>query len=168
MCPLSANWANLDAFYKLHGEERRSSRLFSTLQRGIFAIATNGEMTYVSAGWLHTTLTISGGSLLGTKWMFGLDRPMVAVIFARESRVDAAQTVWWPLLETFVTSINNGSPIRSSLQALCPIWGNFKTVSKKHKPSSFHSEERRKKIKRLEDTGGCGFPLETHEGFRDL
>jgi len=67
--------------------------------------------TCLQAG--HTALTVRGGSLLSTNWMFASDRPIVAAILAPESHVDAAQTAWWPLLETLVTSINNGSLVRS-------------------------------------------------------
>lgn len=110
--------------------------------------------TCLQAG--HTALTVRGGSLLSTNWMFASDRPIVAAILAPESHVDAAQTAWWPLLETLVTSINNGSLVRSSLQALCPLWDALETVSKKqNKPSSFPWKEPRKVIRSFEGMGGA-------------
>jgi hypothetical protein len=103
-------------------------------------------------------------------WIHGSDLPTVANIFAREFDVDAAGAAWWPLLETFLTSISHGIDVDGTLRTLCPLWAKLKKAHKKHKSASFFSGEQRKALKNLKRSKtcpGCGSLTESHEILKE-
>lgn len=165
------NEVNLDAFYKLHGQERKLSRLVRSLRDGISAITTRGDTMYIPAGWLHATMTVRAGSLLGMNWIYGFNLPIVADIFAREFDTDPVEASWRPLLETFFLSITTSTDMNDELRILCPLWGRLGQALKEDKNASFLSKERREKSKRLkgiETCPGCSLPIASHKVLKEL
>lgn len=161
---------NLDEFYKLHGQERKFSRLVNVLQEGACAITTQGDTLYMPPGWLHATLTVQAGSLLGINWTCGSDSPVVASIFAREVAADLAagssQSSWWPLLETCDISTSASTGTEDVLETLCPHWENLGKLVKRNKNAAFPAKEHKEMFKRFKKKRicpGCNQSITSHE-----
>ena len=73
------------------------------------AIATQGETLYMPPGWLHATLTVRGGCLLGVNWTRGSDLPMVANIYAREFKADRKEASHQLLLNSGSMAYSTGN-----------------------------------------------------------
>jgi hypothetical protein len=152
--------SNLDAFYALRGWECKFQRLALALEDGVCAITTQGETLYMPPGWLHATLTVRGGCLLGVNWTRGWDLPMVANIYAREFKADREEASHQLLLYSGSMAYSTGNDTDELWTVLCPLWSLLRDSLKKKPPQEY--SKLRKHSNRAKVCPGSNKPPASH------
>jgi hypothetical protein len=151
---------NLDAFYALRGQECKFQRLALVLEDGMCAITTQGKTLYMPAGWLHATLTVRGGCLLGVNWTRGSDLPMVANIYAREFKADCEEASHQLLLNSGSMACSTSNDTDELWTVLCPLWSLLRDSLKKNPPQEY--SKLREHSNRAKVCPGCNKPPASH------
>ncbi|THY45146.1 hypothetical protein D6C99_06528 [Aureobasidium pullulans] len=130
LCPPTTS--NLDNFYKISGEERKFVRLQHVLRDGVCAITTQGETLYIPSGWLHATLTVKGGILLGVNWTWASDVSTIIDILVQEYRTNPEEASFNPLINSCELAIISKT-VKEFLTDLCPQLGKVRSIFKENK-----------------------------------
>jgi hypothetical protein len=165
---------NLDAFYKMGGQEAKFARLASILEEGRCAITTHGATLYMPPGWLHATLTVRGGILFSVSWTRSSDHPMLANILIREIKADKNDAWYDPLLDScglsFATdgTLNEEEPNKRReevLRTLCPLFKDIGMIAKKDKTKKSPLREWSKlfsQLNKVKTCPKCKEPVSSH------
>ena len=152
------------------------ARLASILEGGRCAITTHGDTLYMPPGWLHATLTVRGGILLGVNWTRSSDRPMLADILVREMKADKDDAWYEPLFDSCSLSFAVEETIdeeklsmrrKEVLLTLCPLWEQIGEIVRKKKKKSPSKEWPKLfgHLKKVKICPQCEEPLASHVGL---
>jgi hypothetical protein len=111
-------------------------------------------------GWLHATLTVRSGCLLGVNWTRGSDLHIVANIYAREFKADREEASHQLLLNSGSMAYSTGNDTDELWTVLCPLWSLLRDSLKKKPPQEY--SKLREHFNRVKVFPGCNKPPASH------
>lgn len=125
-------------------------------------------------GWLHATLTVRGGILLGVNWTRSSDQHMLADILIREIKADKNDAWYEPLLDSCELSFAIDETLNEEefnkrrkevLLTLCPLFKQIGEIAKKDKAKKSPSKKWLKlfgQLKKVKTCPRCEEPISSH------